>query len=191
MLELGEDIEFSWAGETMRHVGLLAHEYLQGLSTPEDLALHGAHLERQRLRWRRALSAGGVSGAELERCLAQLEKVARHVAEDSRGQWLFDAAHRDVHSEFAVSGVVNGAVRHARIDRTFIDRQGARWIVDFKSSAHRGGGLDEFLDREVERYRPQLESYARLLSAMEDREIRLGLYFPLLKRWREWRYQRG
>jgi ATP-dependent exoDNAse (exonuclease V) beta subunit len=188
IFEIGADIEFSWVGETMRHIGILVHEYLQQLSTQENLALRGVSLERQRSRWRKALVGRGVSENELERCLTQLEEVVRHVAEDPRGQWLFDSAHRDVHSEYALSSVVNGSVRHVRIDRTFIDRHGVRWIVDFKTSSHRGGSMDEFLDREVERYRPQLECYARMVKAMEDREIRLGLYFPLLKRWREWPY---
>jgi len=53
-------------------------------------------------------------------------------------------------------------------------------IIDYKTGAHTGGGLDEFLDREQERYRQQLEPYASAMSKMEERPIRLGLYFPLL-----------
>ncbi len=189
IVAVGVDIEFSWVGETMRHIGILVHEYLQRLSTPESLALRGVGLERLRGRWRKALIGRGVVENELDRCLTQLEAVVRHVAEDPRARWLFDSGHRDVHNEYALSGVVNGSIRHVRIDRTFIDGRGIRWIVDFKSSSHRGGRTDEFVDREVERYRPQLESYARMVKAMEDREIRLGLYFPLLKRWREWPYE--
>ena len=33
---------------------------------------------------------------------------------------------------------------------------------------------------------PQLERYGRLMSQLEDRPLRLALYFPLLKGWREW-----
>jgi hypothetical protein len=72
------------------------------------------------------------------------------------------------------------------VDRTFVDDAGVRWIVDYKTSAHEGAGLDAFLDNERERYRPQLERYARLLSALGPQPIRLGLYFPLLSAWREW-----
>jgi hypothetical protein len=72
------------------------------------------------------------------------------------------------------------------MDRTFIDADGVRWIVDYKTSAHEGGGVEAFLDREQERYRDQLERYARLMALREDRPIRLGLYFPLLAGWREW-----
>jgi hypothetical protein len=61
-----------------------------------------------------------------------------------------------------------------------------RWIVDFKTSTHSGGGREEFLDREQERYRAQLERYAQVLGKLDSRPIRLGLYFPLLGGWREW-----
>ena len=60
-----------------------------------------------------------------------------------------------------------------------------RWIVDYKTGAHAGGDVQAFLDAEERRHRPQLARYARLLSAMEARPIRLGLYFPMIDAWRE------
>jgi hypothetical protein len=61
------------------------------------------------------------------------------------------------------------------------DAQGEQWIVDFKTSRHEGAGLEQFLDEERKRYEPQLSSYATALGPS-----RLGLYFPLLRGWREW-----
>jgi ATP-dependent helicase/nuclease subunit A len=72
------------------------------------------------------------------------------------------------------------------IDRTFIDEKGVRWIIDYKTGSHTGGGIDEFLDREQERYSQQLQAYARVMSRLEDNPIRLALYFPLMAGWREW-----
>ena len=80
---------------------------------------------------------------------------------------------------------VPGPVRVV-IDRTFIDDKGQRWIIDFKTSSHEGGDREAFLDREVQRYRSQLELYARLLEAAGKVDVRLGLYFPLIGGWREW-----
>ncbi|HSD97300.1 MAG TPA: hypothetical protein VLB06_09170, partial [Sulfuricaulis sp.] len=75
---------------------------------------------------------------------------------------------------------------NAILDRTFVDDKGVRWIIDYKASSHEGGRLDEFLDREHERYAAQLERYAALMGKIDARPIRLGLYFPLLGGWREW-----
>jgi hypothetical protein len=74
------------------------------------------------------------------------------------------------------------------IDRTFVDERGTRWIVDYKTGTHEGGDLEAFLDRERERYRPQLARYATLMRGLDSRPIRLGLYFPLLNGWREWEF---
>jgi ATP-dependent exoDNAse (exonuclease V) beta subunit len=78
-------------------------------------------------------------------------------------------------------GIVNVIV-----DRTFVDADGTRWIVDYKTGTHEGADVEAFLDREQERYRGQLEQYAALLRVLDPRPIRLGLYFPLLNGWREW-----
>ena len=81
------------------------------------------------------------------------------------------------------------------IDRTFTDEDGTPWIIDFKTGGHEGSDVDAFLDNEQKRYRAQLENYASLLHAMRDPsdapwpKIKLGLYFPLLKGWREWHWQ--
>jgi hypothetical protein len=72
------------------------------------------------------------------------------------------------------------------MDRTFVDEYGTRWIVDYKTGTHEGGDVEAFIDRERERYRPQLERYATLMRALDGRPIRLGLYFPMLNGWRDW-----
>ena len=72
------------------------------------------------------------------------------------------------------------------LDRTFINENGVRWIVDYKTGTHESGDLEEFLDREQERYRKQLERYAMLMRILDNRPLKLGLYFLFLKGWREW-----
>jgi hypothetical protein len=53
--------------------------------------------------------------------------------------------------------------------------------VDYKTGEHRGGSVDAFLDAERERYKAQLDEYAKAMQG-----ARPALYFPLLKGWREW-----
>ena len=61
-----------------------------------------------------------------------------------------------------------------------------RWVVDYKTSPHEGGGLEEFLDREQLRYRAQLQRYAALARRLGPEPVRVALYFPLQRGWREW-----
>ena len=72
------------------------------------------------------------------------------------------------------------------IDRSFVDEQGVRWIVDYKTGEHLGDDVDAFIEREHERYRAQLENYARIVRVIDDRPIRLALYFPLFPALRAW-----
>jgi hypothetical protein len=97
-------------------------------------------------------------------------------------------AHEDARAELRLTGIVAGDVVDVIIDRTFVDEHGVRWIVDFKTSVHEGADRDAFLDNERVRYAAQLQRYGALMRMAEAREIRLGLYFPLLGGWREWRF---
>jgi ATP-dependent exoDNAse (exonuclease V) beta subunit len=74
------------------------------------------------------------------------------------------------------------------VDRVFRTADGVRWIVDYKTSRHEGADREAFLDSERERYRGQLEAYARALA---QGDASLGLYFPLLAAWRQWRVRSG
>ena len=62
-------------------------------------------------------------------------------------------------------------------DRSFIDEEGVRWVIDYKTSQHQGSGLEEFLDREVERYRSQLQRYAVLAKKTGSRTRPPGVVF--------------
>ena len=104
---------------------------------------------------------------------------------DPRGRWILQRA-REEQREQALSGRLQGEVVRLVFDRSFVDDQGVRWVIDYKTSRHVGGGLEEFLDREVERYRPQLQRYAQLAQRLGPQPVRLGLYFPLMRAWREW-----
>jgi hypothetical protein len=66
-----------------------------------------------------------------------------------------------------------------------VDERGARWVIDYKTGRHEGGALEAFLARELERYRPQLETYAELARGLGPEPVRAALYFPLLGQLRE------
>lgn len=183
-----QDVEFSWVGETARHVGILVHEVMQRIAV-EGLSQwdEGRILDRLP-SWRGRLAHIGVPPDELEDATRRAGEAIGNLLRDDRAVWLLDTGHNQAADEYELSAVEDGRVRRLRIDRTFVDESGVRWIVDYKTSAHEGGDIDAFLDRERERYREQLEAYASAFRKMGEGEIRLGLYFPLLKGWREWRY---
>ncbi len=180
-----DEIEFSWVGETARHVGSVVHRWLQNIADDRLAGWDAKRVQALRKTFRDELVACGLPADAVE---AATERVAATLAQtlaDERGRWLLgprDAAE----SELRLTGATADGIVNIVMDRTFVDEHGARWIVDYKTGGHEGGDVGAFLDRERERYRPQLERYAALMRARDGRPVRLGLYFPMLGGWREW-----
>ncbi len=180
-------IEYQWAGRTIMHVGTVVHRYLQVMAVEGIARWNTRRIGELRQNSRESLRALDVPGEELETACDWVEQALANVLADPRGQWVL-AGHREQNSEYALTGVYRGDIINIVIDRTFVDEEGTRWIVDYKTSRHESGDIDEFLDLQEERYREQLERYAGVMSGLDDRPIRLGLYFPLLRGWREWAF---
>jgi ATP-dependent exoDNAse (exonuclease V) beta subunit len=186
----GPPLIFDWAHLLTRHVGTVVHAALQRMAALGPEAQTPAWIAARAHRHRAHLLSLGLPREQLDDGLARVSAALQNTVADPRGRWLLKS-HPESRSEWALSTVLDGRPLDVKLDRTFLDESGTRWIVDYKSSSHQGAGLETFLDEERERYRPQLERYARVLAAMEERPIRLGLYFPLLQGWREWVWERG
>jgi hypothetical protein len=136
--------------------------------------------------YRRWLMLRGVPREHASAAADRVVAALLAVQTDERGRWILTRRPQHDYREQALSGPMGGETQRVVFDRCFIDEAGVRWVIDYKTSEHRGGGLEVFLDREVERYRPQLERYAQLARRLGPEPIRVGLYFPLMRAWREW-----
>ncbi len=173
---------FDWAGETARRVGTLVHAELHAIDIAKSDERNARAREPHFRRW---LALNGVPAERLPAAAARVVDALVAVHRDPRGRWILRQTRANLR-EHALSGRWHGEVARVVIDRSFIDEEGVRWIIDYKTSQHIGGGREEFLDREVERYRSQLQRYAELAKGLGPEPVRLGLYFPLMRAWREW-----
>jgi ATP-dependent exoDNAse (exonuclease V) beta subunit len=175
--------EFDWAGAIAQAVGQVVHFELQRIA---EGGIPPAAGDEPEARWRRQLRELGIDEAHLRAALARIADAMSAVGRSRRAAELLDPAALEAQSELALTAVIDGVLQSLRIDRTFIDRNGVRWVVDWKTSTHEGGDREAFLDNELERYRSQLERYARVMRLVDPgRPQRVGLYFPLLDAWRE------
>lgn len=175
--------DFDWAGAIATAVGEVVHFELHRLARTGQPR---AALAERAGAWSRLLRESGVDETHLPEALARTQDAIRGLLGSELAGRLLDPCTRDAASELAVTARISGAVQSLRIDRTFVDAEGVRWIVDWKTSRHEGGDREAFLDRELERYRGQLERYAQAMRSLEpDRPLKVGLYFPLLDAWRE------
>jgi hypothetical protein len=180
---IDEQIEFSWAGETARHIGSVVHRWLQRIAEDEMQGWDRTRLEKMRKTFRDELGMRGIPETEIEVAAMRVGYALGNSLEDPRGRWLL-GPQKEARNEFRITALIDGERRNLVIDRTFVDHEGERRIVDYKTSGHEGADVEAFLDQERERYRRQLERYALALGA---EHAGLGLYFPLLSGWREWK----
>jgi ATP-dependent exoDNAse (exonuclease V) beta subunit len=187
-IEAGEAVRvtFEWVSQSARYAGTALHGLMQRIAREGLDAWSENAVRSRRGLYQTILQNLGLSpGNELSEAADRVEGALLRMLRDPKGRWILDR-HSDDECELPISGMVGGKLYETVIDRTFVDETGVRWIIDYKTGSHEGGGLEKFLDAEQERYREQLERYARLMIQRDPRPIRLALYFPLLGGWREW-----
>ncbi|MFQ5658822.1 MAG: UvrD-helicase domain-containing protein [Gammaproteobacteria bacterium] len=179
-------IEYQWAGETIKHIGTVVHRCIQ-LITEQGIDEWDEEKIRSRQNYYRLLlKQSGVPDKEIKHAGKQVEEALIKMIQDERGRWIVSGEHTEQQNEYALSGFYHDRIINVVIDRTFVDNESNRWIVDYKTSRHTGSDVQAFLDQEEMRYRQQLHKYGVLMQMLDDRRIKLGLYFPLLQGWREW-----
>jgi hypothetical protein len=182
--------EFNWAGAQAKAVGIALHAALQhiaerGLSAwqaPDDPALISL--------MRHTLHREGMSSLYLQQALAKCKQGLSNCFASNRFRWILDANHQDARFEWPLTYVEQGVCKHMVLDCSFIDEDGTRWVIDYKTGSHAESDVDAWLDQELYRYTiatPQLPNYVKVLQALEpERTIKAALYFPMLDGWREW-----
>ena len=176
--------EYHWVGSTARAIGTIVHAELHRLSTDVRLPASAA-ASMAPGGYGAWLAELGVAPEERPRASVAVRQALERTLADPRGRWLLSGAHLEAHSEWRLTGLYQGRVVNAIIDRMLVDEHRQRWVVDFKTSTHAGGAGQQFIDSEAERYRPQMQRYRALAGQLGGEPVRLALYFPLLGVFRE------
>jgi ATP-dependent helicase/nuclease subunit A len=174
-------IEFSWASETARHVGTVVHRWLQRMAQDELRGWDAKRIDSLAGVFRRELQRRGVRGGDAYPAAELVRAALKNTLADERGAWAL-GPHPEARTEYRLRVRMPEGTATYILDRHFRTRDGERWTIDYKTSRHEGANVEAFLDQEVVRYSKQLERYQAV-----DAGVRLGLYFPLLRGWREWR----
>ncbi len=174
-------VSYDWAGSDAMRVGSVVHRCLQFIA---ERALTGWS-DRYADAVSKMLLEEGVDAVNLPDAVTKVGAALQATLEDVNGRWILER-HMESACELAITAVIDGRPQRFVLDRSFVDANGDRWIIDYKTSSHEGGGLDAFIESEMQRYGPQLRQYRTIMAALEpERRIRTALYFPLLSVFRE------
>ena len=175
------ETEYFWAGAEAAPVGNAMHAALQHVAECGIERWQAADSAAEVAQISRLLMAEGLSGRTLSDATARCEAALTRVLASNHAKRILSGEQSDAHCEWALSSHHGGFISHHVIDRSFIDADGVRWIIDYKTASHEGGDLQGFLAEESARHAPQLQRYAAILGELEpQREIRAALYFPML-----------
>jgi ATP-dependent helicase/nuclease subunit A len=174
-----EQIEFSWAGETARQSGTVVHRWLQRMAQHELRGWDAKRIDSLTDAFRRELQRRGIRGGDSYPAAELVRTALKNALADERGRWAL-GPHPEASSEHRLRVRSVKGTRTYILDRYFQTAEGERWAVDYKTSRHEGADVEAFLDQEVVRYSAQMQRYRTAVKGS-----RLGLYFPLLKGWRE------
>lgn len=108
--------------------------------------------------------------------IVNIELALQNMLKDPRGTWILFGPHTEAKTEYSIKAYLDNQIIHVIMDRIFVDTAGIRWIIDYKTTAP---------ELEIAEHQSQLARYARIMALMENREIRLGLYYPLESSWKE------
>ncbi len=156
-------------------LGNLVHRELHYLAETQDYTLE--NLTSNRVSgWRNSLRAEGVDGSNLAWVIERAQQHLERVVSDPNGRWILSDSHDHAQSEAPFSALIDGTVRNIVVDRTFVDAEGIRWIVDYKTAMLNVSdekNLEQFVRQ---RYHEQLSLYARILQGIDDRPVRCAVY---------------
>lgn len=183
--EIENDIEYQWATEVATAVGIVLHDWLQYVGERVLNLTVDQNLQR---RWRTELVALRVPADRVDHAVKRLIKAVTTIQNDQSAHFLF-IKRQEQDNEYTLAAFEKGVVNRYRIDRTFVDEHDVRWVLDYKSTDTMNQNIDEFVDEQVAtRHKTQLDKYGALMSQLDQRPIKLAVYFPLLGKLRSWDY---
>jgi hypothetical protein len=166
-----------------RALGTVLHLLLERIAAEGSGSWNMDRVKAEAAAAAHRLAQLGVASDRMDKVIIQVERALGTTLASERGRWILHP-HAEGACETALSGVLDGRLIHAKVDRTFVAKDGERWIIDYKISDLQGMERDEFLPAEGEKYRGQVTAYRQLFQALEPgRIIRAGLYYPLFDGW--------
>lgn len=183
-------IEDRQQGLLARSIGIVTHAIFELLVKKGD-AFWRAMPDVGRLSWlENLLHHQNLHRHFWPRAVDEIERAVNNTLADSRGQWLL-ADHQESSCELALSSCFKSGVKQRIIDRSFIDENGTRWIIDYKTSRpQEQESKQDFVQRECTLHRAQLADYKLYLSIKTQQEqqqqpIKTALYFTYYPHWEE------
>ena len=162
--------------------GNLIHEALQASLTNKNL-LSDDSIDLQRQRWQQHLLRYGFDLDKAHHAVAYIEDSLRKTLSNQELLWIFDHSQEKSVAEYELQSKNGDVVQNHIIDRSFLDSEDIRWIIDYKS-AKKPDSIpeEEFIAGQLNLYRPQLKRYHELFKEEKNKGVKTALLFTSIAR---------
>jgi ATP-dependent exoDNAse (exonuclease V) beta subunit len=163
--------------------GDLVHQGLEYYTELDDKPGFARRLDGLRRYWQSRFRQFGLSEEEVDQHCSDVEKQLLDCSQDQSHAWIFDNSQQDSACELPLLSVRDSVPRQFVVDRSFVDAEGTRWIIDYKTGLPGAEQSEEaFIASQLQRYESQLARYRQLFAAMESRPARCALYLTALNK---------
>jgi ATP-dependent helicase/nuclease subunit A len=173
-------------------IGTCVHEVFEQLAESKLCLQSEESIQGQQAIWRCRLLQLGVNSQDIDAAISTVKSAVNAVLNSVTAQWVLDAGHRAGKSEWPLSCLSaddDSLVYHYVIDRSFIDGDNVRWIIDYKISAPSDlADTDDFIEQQKKLYSAQLANYKNAVTQFDQlsgesvSDTKCALYFPLIDR---------
>jgi ATP-dependent helicase/nuclease subunit A len=165
---------FSYRTDNQALIGTAVHAILAQIAEDGLEQWPLSRIEASSSHWQQLLITLGMPSHQLKTAVERIMTAIVQTVKDQDGRWLLQH-HRQGETEFALTQQGKQFV----IDRTFIDEQGQRWIIDYKITERSTTTIQQQITQPKHPWRQQLEQYSALFIALEEPPPRCALYLPL------------
>ncbi len=163
--------------ELQSMMGTLLHACLEHYVQAPNQAEYLERINGQRDYWKLQLRHLELNDPQLNAALDFIEQSFRNTVQESSLTWVFDHNHKDSRCELPLSMInPTGYASNYVVDRSFIDAEGTRWIIDYKSGKPgKNCSIEAFIAEQRAHHSDQLARYASLFASMETRPSKKAL----------------
>ncbi|MDA1370072.1 MAG: UvrD-helicase domain-containing protein [Proteobacteria bacterium] len=163
--------------------GTLIHQCLEHYVKSADQANFLKQLDGLDNFWLHRLREFSTDAKLLSAASEFIKDSIRQSVSSEEFSWIFDAGLEDSQAELAFTVRSGNMIRQYSVDRTFVDKTGTRWIIDYKTATPDvEQSVDSFLSEQRIQHTEQLGSYVKLFQQTENRPIRTALFLTGLPR---------
>lgn len=168
-------------------VGNLVHAIFEQMVNEGFEHWNAEQLQQRLPNYQQWLLQQGLPQQEMAEAMRRVEQSVKNGLANEKLRWALDKQLSQSATEYPLTSIEDGMVQNHIVDRTFVDNEGVRWIVDYKTSVFDGkpSELEQFVQYQSNKYQSQLERYGQLFNALEDRPQKWVLYFSYIDVWQE------